>query len=67
MAIMLSALISISVFSPPASSQLLPEADLECDDSVEIEPSSGSRAVLVNCEVTNPTSGSETIEIAYES
>ncbi len=67
MAIMLSTLVSISVLSPPASSQLLPEADLECDDLVEIDPSSGSRVVLVNCEVTNPTSGAETIEIGYES
>ncbi len=67
MAFMLSTLVSISVLSPSASSQLLPEADLECEDLVEINPSSGSRAVLVNCEVTNPTSGTETIEIGYES
>ena len=67
MTIMLSSLISISVLSPPASSQLLPEANLECDDLVEIDPSSGSREVLVNCEVSNPTSGAETIEITYQS
>ncbi len=59
-------LLLLSSIFPSASSQLLPEADIECDDLVEIDPSTGFRSIIVNCEVTNPSSGSENIEFTYE-
>ena len=41
---------------------------MECEDSVmlDISPDSVKQAI-VNCELTNPTSGSESIEISYQS
>jgi len=60
--------ILICCFSPIGSAQILPEADVECEDSVTMDISPGSvKQAIVNCELTNPTSGSESIEISYQS
>ena len=41
---------------------------MECEDSVTMDISPGSvKQAIVNCELTNPTSGSESIEISYQS
>jgi len=58
----------ICCFSTSGSAQILPEADVECEDSVTLDISPGSvKQAIVNCELTNPTSGSESIEISYQS
>ena len=66
--IFVSSMMLICCFSTSGSAQILPEADLECEDSVtlDISPDSTKQAI-VNCELTNPTSGSESIEISYQS
>ena len=66
--IFVSSMMLICCFSTSGSAQILPEADVECEDSVtlDISPDSTKRAI-VNCELTNPTSGSESIEISYQS
>ena len=66
--IFVSSVILICCFSPIGSAQILPEADVECEDSVTMDISPGSvKQAIVNCELTNPTSGSESIEISYQS
>lgn len=66
--IFVSSMILICCFSPIGSAQILPEADVECEDSVTMDISPGSvKQAIVNCELTNPTSGSESIEISYQS
>ena len=66
--IFVSSVILICCFSPIGSAQILPEADVECEDSVSLDISPGSvKQAIVNCELTNPTSGSESIEISYQS
>ena len=66
--IFVSSMMLICCFSTSSSAQILPEADVECEDSVtlDISPDSTKQAI-VNCELTNPTSGSESIEISYQS
>ena len=66
--IFVSSMMLICSFSTSGSAQILPEADVECEDSVmlDISPDSVKQAI-VNCELTNPTSGSESIEISYQS
>ena len=66
--IFVSSMMLICCFSPGGSAQILPEADVECEDSVTMDISPGSvKQAIVNCELTNPTSGSESIEISYQS
>ncbi len=65
--IFVSSMLLVCCVSPSSSAQILPEAELECEDFVEIDFSSGSGYAIVSCEVTNPTSGTETIEISYQS
>ena len=63
-----SSMMLICCFSTSGSAQILPEADVECEDSVSLDISPGSvKQAIVNCELTNPTSGSESIEISYQS
>ena len=63
-----SSMMLICCFSTSGSAQILPEADVECEDSVTMDISPGSvKQAIVNCELTNPTSGSESIEISYQS
>ena len=66
--IFVSSMMLICCFSTSGSAQILPEADVECEDSVmlDISPDSVKQAI-VSCELTNPTSGSESIEISYQS
>ena len=66
--IFVSSMMLICCFSTSGSAQILPEADVECEDSVmlDISPDSVKQAI-VNCELTNPTSGSESVEISYQS
>ena len=67
-AIFVSSMMLICCFSTSGSAQILPEADVECEDSVTLDISPGSvKQAIVNCELTNPTSGSESIEISYQS
>ena len=66
--IFVSSMMLICCFSTSGSAQILPEADLECEDSVTLDISPDSvKQAIVNCELTNPTSGSESIEISYQS
>ena len=66
--IFVSSMMLICCFSTSGSAQILPEADVECEDSVTLDISPGSvKQAIVNCELTNPTSGSESIEISYQS
>tara|TARA_B100000927_G_scaffold37051_1_gene26574 strand:- start:445 stop:1374 length:930 start_codon:yes stop_codon:yes gene_type:complete len=66
--IFVSSMMLICCFSTIGSAQILPEADVECEDSVTLDISPGSaKQAIVNCELTNPTSGSESMEISYQS
>ena len=66
--IFVSSMMLICCFSTIGSAQILPEADVECEDLVTLDISPGSsRQAIVNCELTNPTSGPESIEISYQS
>ena len=66
--IFVSSMLLICCFSTSGSAQILPEADVECEDSVTLDISPDSlKQAIVNCELTNPTSGSESIEISYQS
>ena len=66
--IFVSSMMLICCFSTSGSAQILPEADVECEDSVTLDTSPDStKQAIVNCELTNPTSGSESIEISYQS
>ena len=66
--IFVSSMMLICCFSTSGSAQILPEADVECEDSVTLDISPDSvKQAIVNCELTNPTSGSESIEISYQS
>ena len=61
-----SSMMLICCFSTSGSAQILPEADVECEDSVmlDISPDSVKQAIVnANCEPT----GSESIEISYQS
>ena len=67
-AILVSSMMLMCCFSTIGSAQILPEADVECEDSVTLDISPGSaKQRIVNCELTNPTSGSESVEISYQS
>ncbi len=66
--IFVSSMMLICCFSTSGSAQILPEADVECEDSVTLDISPDSvKQAIVNCELTNPTSGSESVEISYQS
>ena len=66
--IFVSSMMLICCFSTIGSAQILPEADVECEDSVTLDISPDSvKQAIVNCELTNPTSGSESVEISYQS
>ena len=66
--IFVSSMMLICCFSTIGSAQILPEADVGCEDLVTLDISPGStRQAIVNCELTNPTSGPESIEISYQS
>ena len=66
--IFVSSMMLICCFSTSGSAQILPEADVECEDSVTLDISPDSvKQAIVHCELTNPTSGSESIEISYQS
>ena len=64
--VFIASLLMVGGISSSASAQLLPDADLECDDSTEIDLSSGVGSSLINCELTNPTSGAEKVELSYQ-
>ena len=64
--VFIASLLVVCGISPSSSAQVLPDADLECDDSAEIDLSSGAGSSLVNCELTNPTSGAEEVELTYQ-
>lgn len=65
--IFVTGLLLVCSISPSSSAQFLPEADLECDDLVEIDLSGGTGSSMISCELTNPTSGAETVELSYQS
>ena len=64
--VFIASLLVVCGISPSSSAQVLPDADLECDDSAEIDLSSGAGSSLVNCELTNPTSFAEEVELTYQ-
>ena len=54
-AMFVSSLILICCFSTNGSAQILPEAEVECEDLVTLDISPGSvKQAIVNCELTNP-------------
>ena len=63
----MASLLIVCGISPSGSAQqLLPDTDLECDDSSEIDLSGGSGSSLINCELTNPTSFPEKVDLTYQ-
>ena len=64
--VFIASMLMVCGISSSASAQLLPDTDLECDDSIEIDLSSGAGSSLVNCELTNPTSLPQKVELAYQ-
>ncbi len=64
--VLVASLLVLCGIAPTGSAQLLPDADLECDDSVEIDLSSGPGSSLVNCELTNPTGFPEKVDLTYQ-
>ncbi len=62
----MASLLIVCGISPSGSAQLLPDTDLECDDSSEIDLSGGSGSSLINCELTNPTSLPEKVDLTYQ-
>ena len=59
---------AILSFIPTSSAQqLFPEVDLECDDQLQLDFLSGYSNVIVNCELTNPTTLTEEVEVDYQS
>jgi len=65
--IFITTLLIVCCFSPNSSAQILPETDLECDDSTEIDLSGGIQSSIFNCELTNPTGFTEKVELTYQS
>lgn len=65
--IFVASLLLVCCISPSSSAQLLPETDLECDDSLEMDLSVGTSSLMIICELTNPTSLPETVELSYQS
>lgn len=61
--VFIASLLVFSSIIPSSSAQILPEADLECEDNVEVSWFSNG---VVSCELTNPTSGAETVELSYQ-
>ena len=64
--VFIASMLMVCGISSSASAQLLPDTDLECDDSIEIDLSSGAGSSLVNCELTNPTSLPQKVELTYQ-
>ena len=64
--VFIASLLIICGISPSISAQFLPDTDLECDDSTEIDLLGGAGGSLVNCELTNPTDLPETVELTYQ-
>lgn len=64
--VFMASLLIVCGISPSGSAQLLPDTDLECDDSSEIDLSGGSGSSLINCELTNPTSLPEKVDLTYQ-
>jgi len=64
--VFMASLLIVCGISPSGSAQLLPDTDLECDDSSEIDLSGGSGGSLINCELTNPTSFPEKVDLTYQ-
>ncbi len=62
----MASLLIVCGISPSGSAQLLPDTDLECDDSSEIDLSGGIGSSLINCELTNPTSFPEKVDLTYQ-
>lgn len=60
-------LLLLCCFPKGVSAQLLPEAELECQGPVEIDFIEGGGTSVINCELNNPTSGSENVELTYQS
>ncbi|MBJ29081.1 MAG: hypothetical protein CMB61_03370 [Euryarchaeota archaeon] len=59
---------AILSFVPTSSAQqLFPEVDLECDDQLQLDFLPGYFSGVVNCELTNPTTLTEEVEISYQS
>ena len=65
--VFITMLLLVCSISPSSSAQILPEAELECDGPVEIDFSGGSGSSMISCELNNPTSGSENVELSYQS
>ena len=66
--VILFSIFTIFSFVPTSSAQqLFPEVDLECDDQLQLDFLSGYSSVIVNCELTNPTTLTEEVEIDYQS
>ena len=63
--VFIASLLMVCGISPSSSAQVLPDADLECDDSMEIDPS-GFGNNLINCELTNPTAFPEKVDLTYQ-
>ncbi|MBU38383.1 MAG: hypothetical protein CMA59_02530 [Euryarchaeota archaeon] len=63
--VFIAILLMVCGISPSSSAQVLPDADLECDDSMEIDPS-GFGNNLINCELTNPTAFPEKVDLTYQ-
>jgi len=64
--VFISSLLIFCGISPSGSAQVLPDADLECDDSIEIDLSNGFGNSLINCELTNPTAFPENVDLTYQ-
>lgn len=62
--VFIASLLMFCGITPSVSAQILPEADLECEDNVEVPWYSNG---VISCELTNPTSGTETVELTYQS
>ena len=64
--VFISSMLVLCGISPSGSAQVLPETDLECDDSTEIDLSNGAGTSVINCELTNPTTFAEKVELTYQ-
>ena len=64
--VFISSMLVLCGISPSGSAQVLPETDLECDDSTEIDLSNGAGSSVINCELTNPTTFAEKVELTYQ-
>ena len=63
--VFIAILLMVCGISRSSSAQVLPDAVLECDDSMEIAPS-GFGNNLINCELTNPTAFPEKVDLTYQ-